>query len=345
MKIAVIGPQFPDSFARNVSVTLSHMGHTVSELNGMAAVHNRTRLANGISQLLDKAFPQVERSRYRRLVNDIASLRADLVLVTIATLPPEIVHRIKSVSRCPVVCWYTDPAANLRRFYLLAGNYDALFIKEPFLVRTFRNNLGLNTYYLPEACNPRWHKQAEISDANLREYGCDIAGAGTLHYYRARMFEPFLDYDLKIWGCNAPSWLNSPVRKHYTDRFVAEESKSIAYRSAKVFINTIGILESEGVNCTLFEAAGCGAFQIADWKPVLAEHFVPEQEVVTYRSRGELMEKVKYYLEHPTERDQIAQRGYLRAHREHTYEHRLTAMFQVLGLADRRDTTGVLLAK
>jgi hypothetical protein len=31
MRILVVGPQFPDSFAQNIAVTLGHMGHDVIE--------------------------------------------------------------------------------------------------------------------------------------------------------------------------------------------------------------------------------------------------------------------------------------------------------------------------
>jgi spore maturation protein CgeB len=90
--------------------------------------------------------------------------------------------------------------------------------------------------------------------------------------------------------------------------------------------------EIEGVNCRLFEVAGCGAFQIADWKPALPDLFEPEHEIVTFHTRRELKEKVDYYLAHPEERQEIAGRAYARAHREHTYEVRLNAMFEILGL-------------
>jgi spore maturation protein CgeB len=127
-------------------------------------------------------------------------------------------------------------------------------------------------------------------------------------------------------------WMDSPVRQAYTNVFLAEDMKSAALRSAKIVINTIYLLDVEGVNCTLFETAGCGAFQIADWKPALPELFEPEREVVTFRTRSELKEKVDYYLSHSAEREAIAARAQERAHRDHSYEARLKRMFQILGL-------------
>jgi spore maturation protein CgeB len=123
------------------------------------------------------------------------------------------------------------------------------------------------------------------------------------------------------------------VKGCYTHHYVAEKEKAIAYRCAQVLVNTMHYSEIEGVNCTLFEAAGCGAFQIADWKPSLPELFEPEREVVTFRTRQELKEKVDYYLTNSLQRREIAARASARAHREHTYEARIRKMLDALGFS------------
>jgi spore maturation protein CgeB len=226
--------------------------------------------------------------------------------------------------------------AGSRRSCGLASPFDAIFLKEPFLVRTFREKLGLNAHYLAEACNPQWHKRMEVTYAEGATYGCDVAAVGSFHYCRARMLEGFQGYSLKIWGSNCPPWISSPIKDCYTRHFVAEQEKAKAFLSAKILVNTVQYCEIEGVNCTLFEAAGCGAFQIADWKPSLPELFDPEREVVTFRTRQQLKAKVDYYLAHPGERQEIADRAYARAHNEHTYEMRLQKMFEILGLRSQR---------
>ena len=335
MKILVIGPQFPDSFARNIVAAFERMGHQVTAVEGVRARHHGSRLANGFRAYLPKAFPGLEKRSFREVVRKAAALRPGLALVTCASVPPEVVSELKRVSGGKVVCWYTDPITNLYRHYLLASDFDFLFLKEPFLVRVARDKLGLNAFYLPECCNPAWHRPVALNAHDRQKYGCDMAAQGSLHYYRARMLEPFADYDLKIWGRNCPAWLESPVKKRYPNRFIAESEKARAFGSAKIVINTLQCAEIEGVNCTLFEAAGCGAFQIADWKPSLPELFEPEREIVTFRTREELKEKVDYYLARPVERRQIAARSCARAHREHTYQKRLERMFEVMGMAGR----------
>jgi len=62
----------------------------------------------------------------------------------------------------------------------------------------------------------------------------------------------------------------------------------------------------------------------------------PEKEIGTFRTRQELKERVDYYLAHPEERREIADRAYARTHREHTYEMRLQKMFEILGLRNER---------
>ncbi len=111
-----------------------------------------------------------------------------------------------------------------------------------------------------------------------------------------RVMECLEGYNLKLWGPPWPFWLNSPLSRYYTGSEVHELEKAKAFNAAKIVVNTMHYGEIEGVNCRTFEAAGCGAFQIADWKPTLPDLFVPDQEIVTFTSREELKDKVDYYL-------------------------------------------------
>ncbi len=332
MRILVVGPQFADSFARNILVTLQGMGHQVTTEGGTNTHHHGNRYWNALWGSLHRGFPSLEGRAFNALIRRARALQPELVLITYGIMPPQVVAKLREECRAKVACWFTDPISNLHRQYLLASPFDALFLKEPFMVRTFREKLGMNAHYLPEACNPQWHKPTEVTTAARAKYSCDVAAAGSFHYYRARMLEGFAGYDLKIWGNNCPPWISSPIKHRYTHQFVAEAEKAKAYLSAKVLINTMFYSEIEGVNCTLFEAAGCGAFQIADWKPSLPELFEPEREVVTFRTRQELKAEVDYYLAHPEKRHEIADRACARAHSEHTYEKRLEKMFEILGM-------------
>ena len=339
MRILISGRIYPDSFARNIAAAAESMGHVVAAVDPSP---HRRRLGYASSILADylaKALPAFERSRQRSLLRSVHAFQPDLVLITHATLHPQVIEELRKMSAAKVAVWFPDNLANLGRQYLLASEFDACFFKDPYMVDTFRAKLGLNAFYLPEACNSQWHRRVELNEADRRKYDCDLASACSMYCYRARMLEIFAHYDLKFWGTGYPFWLESPLRASYPNVYVAELEKSKAFNAAKIVLNTMHFGEIEGVNCRLFEAAGCGAFQIAEWKPGLAELFEPEREVVTFRSREELRDKVDYYLAHHEERKAISDRAYIRAHREHTYEVRLKRMLEILGLSSEGFTS------
>lgn len=84
-------------------------------------------------------------------------------------------------------------------------------------------------------------------------------------------------------------------------------------------------------NMRLFEATGMGALLITDWKKNLPDLFEPDNEVITYKTQEECVEKVKYYLEHDKEREMIARAGQERTLKDHTFENR---MKELIGIID-----------
>ena len=63
-----------------------------------------------------------------------------------------------------------------------------------------------------------------------------------------------------------------------------------------------------------------------------AELYDIGREIVTWTSTEELVDKTRYYLAHPSERERIAAAGQQRAARDHTWEKRFTGLFERLGL-------------
>jgi spore maturation protein CgeB len=59
----------------------------------------------------------------------------------------------------------------------------------------------------------------------------------------------------------------------------------------------------------LFEVTGVGSFLLTDVKPNLSQFFEPGVEVETFKNPSEMMRKIKFYLEHPIERELISKSG------------------------------------
>lgn len=81
-----------------------------------------------------------------------------------------------------------------------------------------------------------------------------------------------------------------------------------------------------------FEVPGCGAFLITEAADNFEDYYQDGKEVVIYQDMDDLIEKIRYYLEHDDEREKIAQAGYQRTIRNHTYEKRFEQIFKTIGL-------------
>ena len=78
--------------------------------------------------------------------------------------------------------------------------------------------------------------------------------------------------------------------------------------------------------------SGCGGFQLSGYAEHLEEYFILDKEIVCYKTPGEMLEKIQFYLSHDDERIAIADAGYQRAVRDHTYEKRFNELFLQMGL-------------
>lgn len=81
-----------------------------------------------------------------------------------------------------------------------------------------------------------------------------------------------------------------------------------------------------------FEVPAAGGFYLVEETDELSRHFEPGVEVATWRTASELIEQIRHYLSHETERRAIAEAGRQRTLRDHTWARRFEALFSELGL-------------
>jgi len=83
-----------------------------------------------------------------------------------------------------------------------------------------------------------------------------------------------------------------------------------------------------------FEAPMSGALYCTGYMEQLAEMFEPDKEVLVYRDQHELLDKVRYFLAHPAQAEQVRLAGRKRALAEHTYHIRFRKLFETIGLSE-----------
>jgi spore maturation protein CgeB len=334
-RVLVIGSQaFPDTMEWHVIDSLRHLGcpHELFDTR-MSWGGPRSLLSSVAGKLANTLLREPERLNEKSLLRKVATFEPTIVLVILGNqLSPKTVAQLRTVTKAPLVCWCQDQMTTLGRQYLIGSGYDAVFLKDRYMQGLFERMIKSTSFhYMPEACNPRIHRTVELTGDDERRLGCDVMLAASLYYYRQEILQQLHEFDLKLWGYR-PDWLVYRLQGKHGGREVVMEEKAKAMRAARVCLNTLHFAEVDGLNCRAFEIAGCGGFQLVSAVPVLAEHFEPGREVVSFDSADQLVERIRYYLRNPAEARAIAARGQARAHGEHTYEHRLQQIFAtVLG--------------
>jgi spore maturation protein CgeB len=324
VRVGVVGPLGPDCFAENVGDALHRIGHVVTQL-GPARIRPGGQLVGGLAQRVSQSLPRLDERAQRRIVKAAVAAACEVVINLDADLMPGSVTLLKRAG-IRVAFWFPDHVANLGRQLMLLAPYDALFFKEPHLVERLHANLDLPVYYLPEACNPRWHRP--LAPAGTEPY---LVLAGNMYPSRVRLLERLIakGIPLRLYGGCFPRWLGeTPVRQAHTGRCVYREDKARVFRSAAGVLNTVHPAEITGVNARLFEAAGCGAAVLTEYRPAVSELFSVGQEVLAFRDFDDLVGQASRLLNETGLTARLGDAAARRAHRDHTYELRVAAILE-----------------
>ncbi len=150
--------------------------------------------------------------------------------------------------------------------------------------------------------------------------------------YRERALLPLAELGLRIYG--NPDWgrrtRGTALEPCFTGKTVAHQDLPRLYRNSAINVNVHHLQSSTSLNLRVFDVPAAGGFLITDYMEGLEEVFEIDREVVVYRTPEELREKARYYLDHPDERQEIAERARARVMREHTFAHRWQALLDIL---------------
>lgn len=136
-------------------------------------------------------------------------------------------------------------------------------------------------------------------------------------------------YGVRVWGDDG--WSDIDERGGvYMGRADHGEELTRIYSGSAIQIDVNRLYQPDIVPLRVFEVLACGGFLLAEHSEDLEELFAVGEELETYRTREELVEKVSYYLEHPDEARAIAARGRTAIVERHTVRQRVRRMLDVL---------------
>lgn len=334
MNFLVIGKFYTEGFAEHIAETLTDMGHVVYKYepgrkymsSNNKYIATALKVMAGLKELYMES-PTYQKMEEYKLRDFCKNKGIDIAIVCHDFLTPTQVGALKEFCK-KVVLWFPDAIVNLKKAMCIVSSFDFLFFKDKYIIDILKKEYGITqAYYLPECANIKYLKPITLSSEEKKKYSCDIGFAGNLHSFRVSLLRQLKDYDVKVWGNRVPFWMDTTgIDRMIMNYFVANEDKAKAFLGAKININSLHPGEIAGVNVRTFEIAACGAFQICNYRTVLSELYIPDDEIVTYFNIEELKEKIDYYLNNRDKCEEIGRRAFLRTVGQHTYQHRLNTI-------------------
>jgi spore maturation protein CgeB len=140
--------------------------------------------------------------------------------------------------------------------------------------------------------------------------------------------------DISFFCYGDPKW-EEVVGKDKTSFTVAYYDNLCAtYHAAQINLNITRSQIRNGFTQRIFDCLASKCFLITDTRECNSLFFNtsgPEKELVQYADYNDAIEKVRYYLKNPEERQVIVEAGYKKVVKQHTYFHRLILMLEVIG--------------
>jgi len=327
MKIAIIGSNSADSFEFNLNEAFGHMGHESRIFDiydgksfNLRRVGNYARILNKIGRTYSDGY---DRKVFGTIFQRVENFHPELVLCVYRFTHPSFVANCKSLG-CKVIQVNPDALTTFEFQQVFASDYDAWFTKDPYIVRFMKDNMHLNVFQYNEAFNCRLHAKPDVPKLEFeKQFDIDVMTYGTLYPYRARMLKAVADAGirLKIYGVTPHRFYDHSLDGFFQHKYLTGKEKAETLYGAKIVFNQMHYAEIESVNNRFFEANGSGAFQLCDYRPILHDLLPIDPEKVSFHNIDEGIDKIKYYLRHPEERAEIAQKVYEHFMGRYTYDH------------------------
>lgn len=264
-----------------------------------------------------------------KYINDsFDSFDPDMVFSSRTPQMKDNINYIKSKKKIPMVCYNNDPrfhAIDFGRGMMDYFNmFDIFYTKPKGLLDEYRRECPNPVIkWLPEGMDPTLQKKETPTQEDLEKYQCEVLFIGTKSdiyktprpYGRIGLIE-FLknkkDIDFKTIGFDS---LKERIYNSAHNRACA---------CAKIVLGHCGFATVSHSNSYRdFIIPGCGSFFLTEYVKDMEEMYKIGEEIEVYKTPEECYDKIKYYLNHDEERNKIAERGYLRVRKDHTFKQRM----------------------
>jgi hypothetical protein len=233
---------------------------------------------------------------------------------------PNTLRRLRGIAPMKLVYHNTDDtrvksmATRVHWRYLMRTLdwYDVHVTSNLHNVREFRERGFANVHHMELAANPAIADPGEIPEEQRRRLGAPVGFVGHWEPATEALLGPLCEsgVPLKIYGggwerASGPESLTSAVQA----RFVWGDEYARAIRSFDINLGIVSKINRNHTASRTFQIPALGGFLLHQRNELVTEYFKEGEEAAFFDSADELIEKCRYYLDHPDERQRVAQAG------------------------------------
>ncbi|RLB81528.1 MAG: hypothetical protein DRH24_09005 [Deltaproteobacteria bacterium] len=243
-----------------------------------------------------------------------------------------VADKFKNIGANPV--WW--PMASNPRYYKpfdFTRSFDVTFIGANYAPRAYYIKYLLENGINVHAFGPGWIR----GDKNkwrsiIKRYGYLLLSATSIskkHQNRASAKLAYHDLCRDIFHRFKDN-LHQPVTDEKLIRLYSQSWINLGFLSV-YDRHDPSLLKKRHLHLRDFEVPMSGALYITEYMDEIEEHFIPGKEIITYKNEYELLDKLRFYLEHQEAAEKVRLAGYERAISCHTYHIRYKTLFSDLG--------------
>ncbi len=195
-------------------------------------------------------------------------------------------------------------------------------LKETIRAQPCRRDLEERLADLAAACSIPLCLDLEGEQADL----IVLAGETLASEKRVAVVRSLVDLGIVVHG--EKDWQQAIPEVDYRGPLGHGDALSAHFGHCAINIDINRIYQPDIVTLRTFEVAACGGFLLTEENEDVAELFKPDEEIVFYRNVDDLRDKVTWFLEHSSEREQIARAFHERFMRDHRLEQRLDRLLK-----------------
>lgn len=331
MRVLIAGDWHSDIHEESVKYAFEKIGWDVSSFKWYTYFSLNKNIFSKIFTKIQSRFllgPLVSKLN-KDLISQVRDVKPDMVFIYRgAYIPAKTISAIKESNPDIVVVGYNndDPCSDKypfwewRHFLKSLPFYDVVCAYRHHNLDDFAKYGAKKTYLLRSWFHPEKNKEISLTDSDKEKYQTDVVFVG--HHeedHRTDYLKAIMDegIDLKLWGPGY-HWdqvLNQDqtLKKLVPVELVWKDDYNKALCGSKIALCFLSTLNRDTYTRRCFEIPAAKTLMLAQYSDDLASLYEEDKEVVFFRTKEEMLDKIKYYLADDTLRNKISVAGYNRA--------------------------------